>query len=134
LAQAFPEESAGAELEKPLPEAEKTAEAQAVELTGLFAEMERAVSQTPSEPEALASPLASAEQAVGEPEAPKPETQVPDLAALFSEVTPAPAREAKAEKPQESAEPQMPEPEAKKEEPKEDAVSSFQAWLRSIQG
>jgi len=49
-------------------------------------------------------------------------------------VTPAPAREAKAEKPQESAEPQMPEPEAKKEEPKEDAVSSFQAWLRSIQG
>lgn len=137
LAQAFPEESAGTK-ERPSPESEKAAEAQAVELTGLFAEMEKAVTQAAAEPEVAPAEPSPVEMAAApgskEPEAvtPAPEPKAPDLTALFSDV--APAKESAPEQPSQIAEPQPPEPEAKKEEPKEDAVSSFQAWLRSIQG
>lgn len=148
LAKAYPELSPAPELELPAalpaipkpaeaastkPEEAKPVEEQAVELTGMFAEMEKlaavaepAPPQTPEEPLKLeaAFPGMSGEKAIEQ------EPAEAALSALFAEEpVSSPTQEPKAaEKPASVEKPAEPF-----EEPKENAVSSFQAWLNSIQ-
>lgn len=143
LTKAFPELSPAPELELAPAPAESPepavvppapVEQQAVELTGMFAEMEKlaAVAEPapPTVPEEAVKLDAVFPQ---EPAAPAMEQEpaVAALSALFAEEpqpsqpAPPPAAEktpAQQERPAEAA-----------DEPKENAVSSFQAWLNSIQ-
>ncbi len=104
-------------------------EEQAVELTGMFAEMERlaAVAEPQPPKEETAEPKLDSLFSLGDREEKKvEEPAAAALSALFAEEPPPPP-EPKAEK--------QPEPQAPPEEekPKDSAVSSFQAWLNSIQ-
>jgi tetratricopeptide (TPR) repeat protein len=151
LAKAFPELTPGPELElaaaseisappapEPAVEAQevKTEEAQAVELTGMFAEMEKLAAVAEPAPAGPAPEPLQLEKVFPIEETKKSVEEEPAaaaLSALFAEEPPAPpAPQAEAE-PQKTSvvesEPSAPEA----EEPKENAVSSFQAWLNSIQ-
>jgi tetratricopeptide (TPR) repeat protein len=148
LAKAFPELSPAPELElatvpdaapepAAIPQATageaRPVEQQAVELTGMFAEMEKlaavaepAPPQTPEEAVMLdaAFPREAAAQTLEQ----EPAAAV--LSALFAE-EPQPAPPAPP--PAAAPEPKKEQPAEAADEPKENAVSSFQAWLNNIQ-
>lgn len=113
----------------------KPAEDQAVELTGMFAEMEKlaAVAEPglpPPAPEE-APKLESVFSLGGEAPKAGSEPAAVSLSDLFAEETPAPNPVEGPTAP--AAKSGEPAPAQEKDEPKENAVSSFQSWLNSIQ-
>ncbi len=151
LEKAFPEigpepvmEAPAAQIEAPPSEAkaEKPEEEQAVELTGMFAEMEKlAASPEPAPAKAEAPKLDSVFSLDAGQARVDEEPAAAALNALFAEepqAPPSPAQPSPEQQTQAIPEPPAPAappavPEKGEEEPKENAVSSFQAWLNSIQ-
>lgn len=136
-----PEAPAAAEITAPPsaasaePPGSKPAEDQAVELTGMFAEMEKlaavAEPELPAPAPEEAPKLESVFSLGGEAPKAEAEPAAASLSALFAEEPPAPNPVEGPTAP--AAKSEEPAPTQGKEEPKENAVSSFQSWLNSIQ-
>ncbi|HBE72554.1 MAG TPA: hypothetical protein DDW31_00345 [candidate division Zixibacteria bacterium] len=140
LAKAFPEMGPAPELGpasgppdviREEPKQEKPVEEQTVELTGMFAEMEKLAAvpePEPPKPTEESPKLESMFSLEEKPAQPAPEPAAAALGALFAEEPQAPSPPPEASGSKEEA-----LPAGEPDEPKQDTVSSFQSWLNSIQ-